>query len=209
MTEAYILDMTGAAPPENAADLLPPWRRERYERLKNERARAESLWAGLLYAFALRRRGLDPAAPVDLLPAGKPVLRGSGSAHFSLSHSGRYVLCAVSCRPVGADVQQLRPARAAIANRLHPGERAWLDGQPAGAWQAAFFRVWTRKEAWVKAVSRERMLSLSEADVLAPQPGLAFRDFTLPGGYAAALCGGEEPPDLTWLTDKEILADLA
>ena len=206
MTDIYILDRSGAAPPVDAAALLPPWRRERYERLKNENARTESLWAGLLYACALRRRGLDPASPVEVLPAGKPVLRDVESAFFSLSHSGRYVLCAVGPLPVGADVQELRPVRRSIAGRLHPAERARLEALPAGEWEAAFFRVWTRKEAWVKAVSRERMLSLSEADVLAPLPGLHFRDFTLPGGFAAAVCAGEAAfSPLQWVDSGGLL----
>ena len=197
MTELFICDRaeTSEPLPESALALLPPWRRERTERLRREEARQESLWAGLLYAYALRRRGVDPMAAVELLPAGKPVLAGRDDLFFSLSHSGRYVLCAVGEKAVGADVQISRPWRGSMERWFHPEERAWLATIPEEERQRAFYRLWTRKEAWVKAVSGERMLSLSETDVLRPIPGLCFRDYTLPGGYAAAMCSADDPPE--------------
>ena len=196
MTELYVFDREGVTLPEAAAARLPVWRQEILDRLKNENARQESLCAGLLYAYAMECRGLPRDAAVERLPAGRPVLVGRDDVWFSLSHSGRYVLCAVSGRPIGADVQELRAARTSIARRFHPEERAWLESLPEKERNAALFRLWTRKEAWVKAVSGDRMLSLAEADVIHPLPGLRFRDYTLPGGYAAAVCAaeGEEIP---------------
>lgn len=211
MTELFVFDRDGGPLPETAALLLPEWRRARWEALKNEKAREESLAAGLLFAAAMKRRGLTGGEMerVTLRPAGKPVLTAGDDVWFSLSHSGRYVLCAVSGRPVGADVQQVRETRRSLMRRFHPAEREWLSRQPEDEQNAALFRLWTRKEAWVKAVSDERMLSLSEADVIHGLPGLFFRDYTLPGGYAAALCGETGPlPGLTAVSREELLAEL-
>ena len=208
MVKAYLFDRSGGEPPESAAALLPPWRRERLARLRNGNARRESLCAGLLYAHALRAQGLDPAEPVALLPAGKPVFRDRADAYFSLSHSGRYVLCALSGAPVGADVQEIRRVRPSILKRFHPAERAYVESLPAEEWEEALFRLWTRKEAWVKTVSGEQMLSLAECDVLSPLPGLFFRDETLPGSCYAALCVSEEDiPPLIPVTVRELLTN--
>lgn len=212
MTELYFFDREGQPLPEEAARRLPAWRRERLSALRNDKTRQESLAAGLLFAAAMARRGLaaEEMDHVTILPAGKPVLRSRPALWFSLSHSGRYVLCAVSDAPVGADVQQIRPARLSIARRFHSGEREWLSRQPEEERLAALFRVWTRKEAWVKAVSRERMLALDEADVIHPLPGLAFRDGPLPGGYAAAVCGEEEElPPPTEIGRAELLGGVS
>lgn len=208
MTELYVFDREGAALPETAAARLPAWRREIFERLKNGAARQESLCAGLLFAYAMERRGLSRDAAVERLPAGKPVLLGRDDVFFSLSHSGRYALCAVSGGAVGADVQELRPARMSLARRFHPAERAWLESLPEEERSGALFRLWTRKEAWVKAVSGGRILSLAEADVLHELPGLRFRDYTLPGGYAAAVCAaeGEELPPPEAVSPASLLA---
>ena len=191
MAELYVFDRDGVTLPATAAVRLPSWRRETFDRLKNEKARQESLCAGLLFAYAMERRGLSRDAAVERLPAGRPVLADREGVFFSLSHSGRYVLCAVSGKAVGADVEEIRPVRISIARRFHPAERAWLESLPAEERDAALFRLWTRKEAWVKAVSGERVLSLAEADVIHPLSGWQFRDYTLPGGYAAAVCMAE------------------
>lgn len=204
-----MFDRRGEPMPESAANRLPRWRRERWERLRNEKARDESLAAGLLFAAAMTRWGLSAAEMerVTLYPAGKPVLCDREDLWFSLSHSGRYVLCAVSGKTVGADVQQMRPVNHGIARRFHEGEREWLSRQPEPEKTEALFRLWTRKEAWVKAVSRERMVSLDEADVIHPVSGLAFRDYRLDGGYAAALCAAEtgQLPELTEISRDELL----
>ena len=207
MTEVYVFDRGSAEIPESAAALLPGWRRELLDRLKNENARRESLCAGLLFAYAMERRGLSRDVAVERLPAGKPVLCGRDGVCFSLSHSGRWVLCAVSDRQVGADVQEIRPVRMSIARRFHPAEQAWLESVPGETRDAALFRLWARKEAWVKAVSNERVLSLAEADVLSPLPGLAFRDYVLPDGCAAAVCtaAGEEIPPLETVSPAALM----
>ena len=62
----------------------------------------------------------------------------------------------------------------------------------------------------MKAVSDERMLSLAEADVIHRLPGLFFRDFDLPGGCAAAICGAEaDIPAPAAVGREELLSGLA
>lgn len=205
MTEVYAFDRGKEILPEELLVFLPPWRRERTERLKHPPARQESLAAGLLLDHVMDRWGVSPWEPVTTLPAGKPVFAGREDMWFSLSHSGRYALCAVSNLPVGADVQLMRPVNLSMARRLHPQERDWLSRQAEEEREDAFFRLWTRKEAWVKAVSEERMLSLSETDVIHRLPGLSFRDWVLPGGYRASVCAREaEIPEIILLTRDDI-----
>ena len=198
-----MLDRGGETLPEAWLEQLPPWRRARTEKLRNETARQESLAAGLLWVRAMECWGADPLTPVELLPAGKPVFSAGMQSWFSLSHSGRYVLCAVSSKSVGADVQQMRKVNLSMARRFHPGEQAWLAEQKESGAEE-FFRLWTRKEAWVKAESGERMLSLSQSDVIHELPGWSFWDYELPGGYRAAVCSRTaETPELTFLTAEE------
>lgn len=87
-------------------------------------------------------------------PHGKPML--PGGPRFSLSHSGELALCAVAQdREVGVDLERLRPVPEAdhIASRWFSEDelrayRAAIDSLPGGA----FLRVWTRREAYLKAV---------------------------------------------------------
>ena len=50
---------------------------------------------------------------------------------FSLSHSGGYAACAVSARPVGVDLEEIRPLRPALLGILSEEERAWMGDDAA------------------------------------------------------------------------------
>jgi phosphopantetheinyl transferase len=90
---------------------------------------------------------------------GKPAVAVPGAAlPFNLSHSGACVALAVAGDPVdgevalGVDVEVPRPMphlQEIAAHVFHPAERRWLAAQ--GDTLPAFFRLWTLKEALLKA----------------------------------------------------------
>jgi 4'-phosphopantetheinyl transferase len=91
----------------------------------------------------------DAAAPQAIEPAA-----GAGSAlHFSLSHSGDWLACAVSSEPVGVDVETSDRARdfTALNEWLHrpAALSGWAD-KSAQEQQDWFYAQWTLKEAWLK-----------------------------------------------------------
>ena len=100
---------------------------------------------------------------------GKPVLaRPEADLHFSVSHSGNVGVCAVGRNhPVGIDVEQIRTGvEDTLASRVcTPNERAALERIPAQARPAAFFTLWTHKEALVKADGRGLRVELKTVDV--------------------------------------------
>ena len=100
--------------------------------------------------------GADPRdVRVSLTGTGKPVADG---VHFNVSHSGDLILLAVSDeRPVGVDVERRRPVpkvRALVDRWLTAEERVDLDRiRRSGAGESdAFLRVWSLKEARLKAL---------------------------------------------------------
>lgn len=206
MTEVYVFDRGAEELTEELFRYLPPWRRAKGESMRYPAARQESLSAGVVLGYGMMKRGLSLMEPVEFLPAGKPVFSAL-NVHFSLSHSGRYAMCAMSDEPVGADVQQVRKVNLSIARRFHIRERDWLGQYPPAEQPDAFFRLWTRKEAWVKAVSGDRTLTLSEEDVIHRLPGWQFRDYELPYGYRAAVCARGEIPEAPVLVTRERLLD--
>lgn len=189
MIKVYICKFDdGALLPENGAELLPRWRRRRYERLRYAPARTESMAAGLLWRYVMEKQGLPPEEPVRFLQAGKPVFAERDDMFFSLSHSGQYAMCAVSDRSVGADIQKIKPVHLSVARRLNFRERDWLADQPVPDQIRSFFRIWVRKEAWVKAMSDNKLLSIDQEDVMHELPGWHFTEYTLDDGYLAAIC---------------------
>ena len=103
-----------------------------------------------------RYLGCAPAA-VDWVvgPTGKPHLAAPASLEFNLSHSGNWVAFGVAAfRPVGIDLEAIRtdfdPLELA-AGQFSPEENAALRREAPRDQTAAFFRCWTRKEAYLKA----------------------------------------------------------
>lgn len=80
---------------------------------------------------------------------GKPYLSGYPDIHFSISHSGDYVACAACRRPIGIDLQIIRPfsKRAALRICSEAELEALLKSEQK---DSDFTKLWTQKEAAVK-----------------------------------------------------------
>jgi len=141
---------------------LSPDEQERARKLRFEEDKRRFVVArGALRAILGSYTGLPPAqVEFAYSPAGKPELAPeaggtSASLSFNLSHSGEIALYAI-CRDrrVGIDIEMLRPRMAEehIAERFFsPQEVDALRSMPPEDQVRAFFRCWTRKEAYVKA----------------------------------------------------------
>ena len=74
--------------------------------------------------------GLEPLPDQARGERGKPYFSQMPRYQFNLSHSGPFALCALSERPVGVDIQVVRPTWSAklVDRTCTPEERAWLAG---------------------------------------------------------------------------------
>jgi 4'-phosphopantetheinyl transferase len=101
--------------------------------------------------------GCSPAEVVFTTDStGKPQLAHAPQVQFNLSHSGDVALVAIGeAIPLGVDVELIKPvpemrgvAESHFANEERSALWAFEDEQQR---LAAFYRCWTRKEAYVKA----------------------------------------------------------
>jgi 4'-phosphopantetheinyl transferase len=154
---------------------------------QEERCRAERFHFPKDRLRFIARRGLLRTilgGYLDIAPGRVPLVTGihgkpelslrEGVLHFSSSHSGGLALCAVARdRPVGVDLERLRPVPEAdeIAQRFFSArERADFGALRASAKRKGFFRCWTRKEAYLKAIGVGLCFPLEDFDVtLAPE----------------------------------------
>ncbi|MCG7524265.1 4'-phosphopantetheinyl transferase superfamily protein [Streptomyces sp. OfavH-34-F] len=126
-------------------------------------------------------------------PHGRPVLPGE-PLHFSLSHCEGLSLIAVAAAPVGVDVEPVPGARTLTeaADVVHPLEAAELAALAPESRPAAFARVWTRKEAYLKGLGIGLGADPSTEYVGAgPAPaapaGWLIADIAAPAGHRAAV----------------------
>jgi 4'-phosphopantetheinyl transferase len=148
--------------------------------------------------WALRR---VLASYLELAPAaieleaggnGKPRLREELGLQFNLSHSEGLALVAVAARPVGIDVEAIRPARdlRALAERALPAtDLAALDAAPEAERPAVFYSAWTRHEARLKCLG-------SGLQVPPPATQVAVQELEVAPEYAGAVAvaGSEVGP---------------
>lgn len=141
---------------EAALSYLPSDRQQRLVGMRCDRLRKRAILSSFLarYALALHTAGSISALTISQDSKGKPRLAAADYG-FSVSHSGDCLLVAVGRSvEIGVDVESL--ARTvdylAIARRyFHPDEYQWLGQRAGPALRDAFFDLWVKKEAAVKA----------------------------------------------------------
>jgi 4'-phosphopantetheinyl transferase len=207
---------TVLAPPatilEDRSRNLSPDERERAGKFKFEKHRNRYIAGrGAMRDVLGRYLGVGPK---DLRfvysENGKPVLAGefaNAGIHFNLAHTGELALLAVTrIGAVGVDVESVRPVNNVnelVARFFSPRENALFQKVPDENKPAAFFNLWTRKEALLKATGEgiTRSLSLVEVSFLPGEPARliaisgdtvkaarwSLREMTPATGYTAAV----------------------
>jgi 4'-phosphopantetheinyl transferase len=164
--------------------------RGRYDRFADDEVRSKFLVAHV----GLRRLlgnyvGCKPGVvELENSSTGKPRM-ARGPLRFNMSHSSELVVVAVSCDEVGIDVERVRPVAslpALAARHMTSNEQAAIDEAAEDERLAAFFRLWTRKEAAVKLTG------------LGLQAAVGLLDVSPIANFA-----GELPLPAEWSTDLE------
>ena len=96
-------------------------------------------------ADAVRIAHRDGLPPRLVAPAGRGL-------HLSSASRGGWVALAVAPGPVGVDIEAVEDRAEIPYGVLHPDEAADLRGRPGGERPRAFARLWTVKEAYLKAL---------------------------------------------------------
>jgi 4'-phosphopantetheinyl transferase len=167
----------------------------------DERHRAERFsFENLKRSYTLSRAGLRillghylGCAPNEIElthgPKGKPALRDSSPLRFNASHSGQMAIYAftLDCE-LGVDVEQLRELddpESIAARFFAAAEVSELLSLKSEDRNLAFFRCWTRKEAYVKAIGDGLAIPLNRFQVTL-LPGAPARLVRIAGDLATA-----------------------
>jgi 4'-phosphopantetheinyl transferase len=145
---------------------------------------------------------------VQYQPNGKPEIHSftePARLRFNLTHSGDLALLALTLdQEIGIDLEQVQQCPEALqgvssARRDLPAiarrffsrqEQDWLFAQPAEEREEAFFRIWTLKEAYLKAHGMGLAFPLDQFSVvphLVVNEQLSFWTFKPEDGFLAAL----------------------
>lgn len=150
MVKLYMADISNLPDPLSVPEVLqtlPMERQNRIHNMKQEKSRKQSMGVGVLLQKVLALYHMQDSQ-VFVGEHGKPMVNG---LEFSLSHSSDLVICAVSDKLVGCDVEKVRKAPIGVAERYFScGEQEYLNQFSGEDYDKAFFRLWTMKESYVK-----------------------------------------------------------
>ncbi|TMV45527.1 4'-phosphopantetheinyl transferase superfamily protein [Paenibacillus mesophilus] len=145
---------------------------------------------------------------------GKPALEGDAAFSFNLSHSGGWVVLAWSATalPLGIDVEQIVPIDYRIAESFFTSrEKVDLFAREGDGRLDYFYRLWTLKESYIKAIGKGLSMPLDRFTVApaaqggwhSPEaPDFSFTSFRLDAVHLVAACStSDELPDTACILD--------
>lgn len=139
----------------------------------------------------------------------KPFLERHPEFCFNVSHSGRYVACALDDCPVGIDIEEIKPVDLRVAKRFFTSdELAYVTAQAPEHQAEAFFSIWTKKESFVKRDGKGLSIPTQSFSVCKQtESGLYYHQVYAASDAIASVCTEKpEPPSLTLLDTRELAA---
>lgn len=142
---------------DKLSDFLDSKETERANRYykKKDKSRFIICRSLLKLVLSLHAKVTIPEIKIDYLTNKKPYLSTNSSIYFNVSHSENFGLIAISNCPVGIDIEFINPTynfESLLGSVFNTNEITFIKN--AKDKKLAFFNLWTRKEAFVKAIGK-------------------------------------------------------
>ncbi len=167
-------------------------RREAVMRLKIEDKRKAKIAADRLCRIAISE--YCAVAPdrisFSFNERGKPYAVGL-NVFFNVSHSGNFVVCAVSDKEIGIDIERIRPIKPNAAEKFAcPDEIEYINSAENG-----FFKIWTLKEAYFKCIGtglgadiKKVSFEIRQNEIQCNVHGFECSFYDIANGYICSVC---------------------
>lgn len=164
---------------ENMLTLVDNEKRERIKKFKFENDRLRSLY-GEIMARSLAVQELHIANDKlvkKINEHGRPYFDNVENWHYSISHSGKYVACAVSNFNLGVDIEHKNGYKEKISKRFFAkDEIESLSLCDESNREKLFYTFWTIKESYVKYLGVGLVKELSSFSVKKDESGFYIVD---------------------------------
>ena len=117
---------------------------------------------------------------------GKPYLANS-DLHFNISHSQRYVVCAIGEQELGIDIQFHRKGDTDSTARKIMSAPEWQEYQAVEDKAKYFFDLWAKKEGYLKLTGEGIRSDMRLLDIDA-----CVQELIIDAEYSCMLCTGSE-----------------
>ncbi|OAT81010.1 hypothetical protein A6P54_13535 [Bacillus sp. MKU004] len=174
MAELYCLTLKGISTEKlnssGVLELASQYKKEKYRNNPNKKGVVASLLGDVLI-----RKGVSDLTgkrmydiQLERNKHGKPQLKGGCGLHFNLSHSGEYIIAAFSEYRIGVDIERIRNINLNIARKMFTQEEYEYITKPSSEEMKLryFYKVWTLKESYMKAVGKGLTIPLDSFTVV-------------------------------------------
>lgn len=126
---------------------------------------------------------------------GKPFLKDRKNLYFNISHCNELAVCAIENTEVGIDAEYIRECRSGVMQRAF-SEREKNIVENSENINEMFFRIWTLKESFVKALGIGISYPLKSAEFLICEDtvtvvgcdGFSFTQLIINSEFVCSLC---------------------
>lgn len=154
----------------------------------------------LLFLGLKEQYGIDEPAEQIQFGAGthgKPYLKEFPHIHYNISHTDGMAVCGFSDREIGVDVERIRDYKDNVVRKVMSGpERDGMKELYEKERAEYFFRIWTLKESYGKAIGTGIIIPMSDITFTLSEkgnpgcsvPGVSFSQQLLEGGFVLSVC---------------------
>lgn len=153
---------------------------------------------------------------------GKPILAGKwgNGVHFNLSHSGKWVVIVTDDEAVGIDIEFIKSQIPDVEKMVYTDQeihQIYASGPDKQL--VRFFKQWTRKESYIKALGLGFYANLEKISILESPDGIIrietdiadndwlIRDLQLDPQYSLSICSKKKLSDEFEIFDIKNLID--
>lgn len=135
--------------------------------------------------------------PITRGEHGKPSLAEYPEIMYNMSHANGIAVCLMTDRECGVDCEGVRPYRPNVVKRaFSDSEKQLIENAPESERDLLFFRLWTLKEAYVKAIGIGISYPLNTVEfsfegnkITTSVEGYKFRQYILKDGkFVVSVC---------------------
>lgn len=162
------------------------------DRLQNKEKRLSKIAADALCRKAVSENCGIPCNEIIFGTAekGKP-FAVNAEIRFNVSHSGKMVVCAISDKEIGIDIEKIRTVNHRAAERFATeSEIDYINSEADG-----FFKIWTLKEAYFKCIGtglgadiKSVSFNISENEIICSEQGFNCFFKEIADGYICSVC---------------------
>jgi 4'-phosphopantetheinyl transferase len=218
---AHVWDAEQAIGQESLLGVLETRERERIARFPNPEDRMRSAVAHLLIRKVV---AASPNVDRDRIQFardvyGKPFVWNAPGFDFNLAHAGDWAVCATDSRPLGVDVEVVRPLDVEVAAGVLSAHerRDLLRRQPLERLRR-FYELWTLKESYLKALGLGLRIPPDSFTVQIRPPaeimltganasqGYHFQQYDVDRDHPAAVCATNDafPQRIVYVESREL-----